>query len=143
LLFHDVVFAGRFLSLVTGIGSLYVILNLARNLYGEPSRVLALGVFVFFRLHNGYSTNSWAEVTCLFFLLAGLMFFFGYFRDHSRPLWQLAVGGLSLSVVDTIRLEAWAIFFGLGIILAILAYQDQASRPAWFGRWLKPVLTLG
>ena len=129
LLFHDVVFAGRFLSLVTGIGSLFVIWKLARNLYGELSGVLALAVFVFYSLHIGYSTTSSAEISYLFFLLAGLMFFFGYFRDDSRPLWQLAVGGLSLSVAETIRLEAWAIFFGLGIILAILAYQDQASRP--------------
>ncbi len=143
LLFHDVVFAGRFLSLVAGIGSLYVIWKLARNLYGEPSGVIALAVFVFYSLHIGYSTTSSAEVTYLFFLLAGLMFFFGYFRDDSRPLWQLGVGGLSLSLAETIRLEAWAIFFGLGIILAILAYQDEGSRPGWFGRWLKPVLTLG
>lgn len=143
LLFHDVVFAGRFLSLVAGIGSLYAIWKLARNLYGEPSGVIALAVFVFYSLHIGYSTTSSAESSYLFFLLAGLMFFFGYFRDDSRPLWQLAAGGLSVSVAETIRLEAWAIFFGLGIILAILAYQDQASRPAWFGRWLKPVLTLG
>jgi 4-amino-4-deoxy-L-arabinose transferase-like glycosyltransferase len=143
LLFHDVVFAGRFLSLVTGIGSLYVIWKLARNLYGEPSGVLALAVFVFYSLHIGYSTTSSAEVSYLFFLLAGLTFFFGYFRDDSRPLWQLALGGLSLSVAETIRLEAWAIFFGLGIILAILVYQEQASSPGWFGRWLKPLLILG
>jgi len=143
LLFHDVVFAGRFLSLVAGIGSLYLLWKLARNLYGEPSGVIALAVFVFYSLHIGYSTTSSAEVCYLFFLLAGLMFFFGYFRDDSRPLGRLALGGLSLSAAETIRLEAWAIFFGLGIILAVLAYQDQASRPAWFARWLKPVLTLG
>ncbi len=143
LLFHDVVFAGRFLSLVAGIGSLYVIWKLARNLYGEPAGVIALAVFVFYSLHIGYSTTSSAEVTYLFFLLAGLMFFFGYFRDDSRPLWQLGVGGLSLSVAESIRLEAWAVFFGLGIILAILAYQDQGPRPGWFGRWLKSALTLG
>jgi hypothetical protein len=143
LLFHDVVFAGRFLSLVTGIGSLYAVWKLARNIYGEPSGVIALAVFVFYSLHIGYSTTSSAEVSYLFFLLVGLMFFFGYFRDDSRPLWQLAIGGLSLSMAETIRLEAWAIFFGLGIILAILAYQDAVARPPWFGRWLKPVITFG
>ncbi|MBZ5548213.1 MAG: glycosyltransferase family 39 protein [Acidobacteriia bacterium] len=143
LLFHDVVFAGRFLSLVAGIGSLYLVWRLARTLYGEPSGVIALAVFSFYSLHIGYSTTSSAEASYLFFLLAGLMFFFGYFRDESRPLGRLAMGGLSLSVAETIRLEAWAIFFGLGIILAIFEYQDQASRPAWFARWLKPLLTLG
>src|SRR5271165_2121172 len=143
LVFHDVMFAGRFLSLVLGIGSLYIVWKLARNLYGEPSGVLALAVFVFYSLHIGYSTTSSAEVSYLFFLLAGLMFFFGYFRDSSRPLWQLAMAGLCLSVAETIRLEAWAIFFGLGIILAFLEYQDCASQPGWLSRWLKPVLTFG
>jgi hypothetical protein len=140
LLFHDVVFAGRFLSLITGIASLYVIWKLARNIYGEPSGVIALAVFVFYSLHIGYSTTSSAEVSYLFFLLLGLMFFFGYFRDDSRPLWQLEIGGLSLSMAETIRLEAWAIVFGLGIILLILAYQDAALHPPWFERWLEPVL---
>jgi hypothetical protein len=143
LLFHDVVFAGRFLSLVTGIASLYLVWRLARHVYGEPSGVFALAVFAFYSLHIGYSTTSSAEVSYLFFLLAGLTLFFGFFRDDSRPLGQLALAGFSLTAAETIRLEAWAIFFGLGIILAILAYQDQASRPDWFGRWMKPVLTLG
>ena len=92
LIFHDVVFAGRFLSLVTGIGSLYLVWRLARNLYGEPSGVLALAIFAFYSLHIGYSTTSSAEVSYLFFLLAGLMLFFGYFRDESRPLGRLALG---------------------------------------------------
>jgi 4-amino-4-deoxy-L-arabinose transferase-like glycosyltransferase len=48
LIFHDVVFAGRFLSLITGIGSLYIVWRLARNLYGEPSGVLALAIFTFY-----------------------------------------------------------------------------------------------
>ncbi|MGB9203567.1 MAG: glycosyltransferase family 39 protein [Terriglobales bacterium] len=143
LLFHDVVFAGRFLSLVLGIGSLFAVWRLARNLYGEASSVAALAIFVFYSLHIGYSTTSSAEVSYLFFLLTALALFFGYFRDDSRPLVQLALAGLSLSAAETIRLEAWAIFFGLGIILAFLEYQDQASRPGWFARWLKPVVTLG
>ncbi len=142
-IFHDVVFAGRFLSLITGIGSLYMVWRLARNLYGEPSGVLALAVFAFYSLHIGYSTTSSAEVPYLFFLLAGLMLFFGYFRDESRPLGRLALGGLSLSVAESIRLEAWAIFFGLGIILAFFEYRDHAFQTGWFSRWLKPVLTLG
>lgn len=143
LIFHDVVFAGRFLSLVTGIGSLYMVWRLARNLYGEPSGVLALAIFAFYSLHIGYSTTSSAEVSYLFFLLAGLMLFFGYFRDESRPLGRLAWGGLSLSVAESIRLEAWAMFFGLGIILAVLEYRDHAPLAGWFSRWLNPVLTFG
>jgi len=143
LIFHDVVFGGRFLSLVTGIGSLYMVWRLARDLYGEPSGVLALAIFTYYSLHIGYSTTSSAEVSYLFFLLAGLMLFFGYFRDESRPLGSLALGGLSLSVAESIRLEAWAIFFGLAIILVFFEYQDHASQSGWFSRWLKPVLTLG
>jgi len=143
LVFHNVVFAGRFLSLLTGIGSLYMVWRLARNLYGEPSGVLALAIFAFYSLHIGYSTTSSAEVSYLFFLLAGLMLFFDYFRDQSRPLGRLALGGLSLSVAESIRLEAWAIFFGLGIILVFFEYQDHAPQTGWFSRCLKPVLTLG
>jgi 4-amino-4-deoxy-L-arabinose transferase-like glycosyltransferase len=139
--FQDVVFAGRFLSLVLGIGTLYLVWRLARNLYGEPAGVAALAVFVFYTLHIGYSTTSSAEAVYLFFLLAGLMFFFGYYRGVTRRLGPLAMAGLSLTIAESIRLEAWAIFFGLEVILAIFEYQD-APRPAWFSRWLKPVLTL-
>lgn len=143
VVFHNIVFAGRFLSLVLGIGSLFAVWRLARNVYGEASGLAALAIFVFYSMHIGYSTTSSAEVSYLFFLLVALALFFGYFRDDSRSLFQLALAGLSLSVAETIRLEAWAIFFGLGIILAILAYQDQASQPAGFARWLKPILTFG
>jgi len=143
LVFGDVVFAGRLLSLLLGIGSLYLVWRLARNLFGEPAGVAALAIFVFYTLHIGYSTTSSAEVSYLFFLLAGLMFFFGYFRDETRRLGSLALAGLSLSAAESIRLEAWAIFFGLGIILAVLEYRDHASRPAWFAPWLKSVSTLG
>src|SRR5450755_4721328 len=45
LVFHDLVFAGRFLSLITGIGSLFFLWRLARNLSGEPAGVIALSVF--------------------------------------------------------------------------------------------------
>jgi len=141
--FRDLVFAGRFLSLVAGIGSLFVIWRLARNLYGERAGVLALAVLAFYSLHIGYSTTSSAEVTYLFFLLAGLTLFYGYFRDPSRRLGRLALAGLSLSVAETIRLEAWAIFFGMGVILAIFEYQDLAAQAGWFGRWLKPILAFG
>jgi hypothetical protein len=143
LVFHNIVFAGRFLSLVLGIGSLVAVWSLARNVYGETSGLAALAILVFYSMHIGYSTTSSAEISYLFFLLVALALFFGYFRNDSRPRLQLALAGLSLSVAESVRLEAWAIFFGLGIILAILEYQDQSSRTAGFTRWLKPILTFG
>lgn len=143
LVFHNVVFAGRLLSLVLGIASLCAMWRLARNLYGETAGVAGLAIFVFYSLHIGYSTTSSAEVTYLFFLLSSLALFFGYIRDESRSLSRLALAGLFLSAAETIRLEAWAIFFGTDIILAVLEYQDQISQPSWFARWIKSILVFG
>ena len=91
-MFHNVVFAGRFLSLVAGIGSLFAVWRLARNLSGEASGVAALAIFVFYSLHIGYSTTSSAEAVYLFFLLAALALFLvtsATIRVHSRS-WRLA-----------------------------------------------------
>jgi 4-amino-4-deoxy-L-arabinose transferase-like glycosyltransferase len=142
LVFRDVVFAGRLLSLVLGIASLYFLWRLTRNLYGRASALFALAAFSLYSLHIGYSTTSSAEVPYLFFLLAGLAAFLDYFHRASRPLHLLALSGLCFSAAESIRLEAWVIFFGLGIAFALLEYQDCRSQSQWFPRWLKPTLTL-
>jgi 4-amino-4-deoxy-L-arabinose transferase-like glycosyltransferase len=140
LIFRDVVFAGRFLSLVLGIASLYFLWRLTRNLYGRGSALFALAVFSTYSLHIGYSTTSSAEVPYLFFLLCGLATFFDYFRRALRPLHLLVLSGLCFSAAEAIRLEAWVIFFALGIAFALLQYQDCRSESPWFQQWFKPTL---
>jgi 4-amino-4-deoxy-L-arabinose transferase-like glycosyltransferase len=142
LIFRDVVFAGRFLSLVLGIASLYFLWSLTRSLYGQTSAFFALAVFSLYSLHIGYSTTSSSEVPYLFFLLAGLAACFEYLRRPSRPFQLLTISGICFSAAETIRLEAWVIFFGVGIAFAALEYQDCRSESPWFLRWLKPTLTL-
>lgn len=142
LVFRDVVLAGRLLSLVLGIGSLYFLWRLARDLYGETAGVFALATWAFCTLHIGYSAASSAEVPYLFFLIAGLAFFMEYFRKPARPLGLLIASGLSISAAESIRLEAWVIFFGLGVAFAVLEYKDQSAAPNWFRNWLKPVSVL-
>jgi 4-amino-4-deoxy-L-arabinose transferase-like glycosyltransferase len=141
LVFHNVVFAGRLVSLVLGIASLYFLGRLARILCGEASALFALAVFGLYSLHIGYSTTSSAEVPYLFFLLAGLAEFFDYFDRASRPSHLLFVSGVCLSVAESIRLEAWVIFFGLAIAFSLLEYQDCRSRSQSFSRGLKATLT--
>jgi 4-amino-4-deoxy-L-arabinose transferase-like glycosyltransferase len=117
---HDVTAASRLLSLTLGILSLFVFWKLAQSIYGDAAALLSLTAFTFYSLHIGYSSTSSSEVPYLFFLLAGLAFFFAALRDESRRAWMLALAGVSLSVAGTIRLEAWVIFFVLGVALLVL-----------------------
>lgn len=125
---HDVTVAGRLLSLVLGIATLFVFWKLAELLYGNTAALLSLAAFSFYSLHIGYSSTSSAETTYLFFLLAGIALFFSALREGSRSLWMLALAGLSLSVAETIRLEAWVIFFALGLALLVWLWGFGQSK---------------
>jgi 4-amino-4-deoxy-L-arabinose transferase-like glycosyltransferase len=114
-IFHNVIFGGRFLSLVLGIGSLILVWRLTEELFGEQAGLFALAVFVFYSLHIGYSTTSSAEVGSVFFLLLALYYFVSYYRGIPG-VWRLALSGIALSVAESIRYEAWIICFGMGVI---------------------------
>ena len=131
LVFPDVTFAGRFLSLVLGVASLYLIWKLTDELFGAWAGLFGLAVFVFYSLHIGYSTTSSAEVSCVFFLLLAMYFFFSYYTG-SPGLWRLAVSGLALSAGESIRYEAWILCFGMGLICLWFALRpvDPASSIA-------------
>lgn len=137
LVVHDVASAARLLSLVLGIASLFLVWKLARILYGDSAALLSLATFALYSIHIAYSTTSSAEVTYLFFALAAIMLFFAYFQEPGK-LWYLAFSGLTLSAGESVRYEAWAVFGGLGLILAAFSL----SNGGWKG-WLRPVLTFG
>lgn len=118
LVIHDVITAGRLLSLVLGIGSLWVVWRLAVKLYGGTAAILSLAVFVFYSLHIGYSTTSSAEVSYLFFLLTGLLFYFSY--AESRHILYLAVAGILFSISESIRYESWIVFGASFIVLPLM-----------------------
>lgn len=139
---HDVVLAGRLLSLILGIGTLYFVWRLTRSVYGDEAGLFALLITAFYTLHIGYSGTSSAEVPYLFFLIAGMACFFDYFRDPGRSLAWLVASGLFISVAESIRLEAWVVFFAMGVGFAVLSYVQVAGQSAWFAKWLKPVATL-
>ena len=144
IIFRDVTFAGRFLSLVLGIGSLYFLWRLTRSLYGSYSALFALAVFSAYTVHIAYSTTSSAEVPYLFFAIAGMACFFEYFRDVSRPMYWLALCGTSFSIAESIRLEAWIIFFTLGVAFLLLRFQEsRTSSSSGFRDWITPSFVLG
>jgi 4-amino-4-deoxy-L-arabinose transferase-like glycosyltransferase len=122
LLFGDVTLAGRLLSLVLGIASLFFVWKLTEELFGERAGLLALAVFAFFSMHIGYSTTSSAEVSYAFFLLVALYFFFSYYTV-APALWRLGLAGLALSMGESIRYEAWIICFGMGMICLWFAFK--------------------
>lgn len=134
LLFQDVTLAGRLLSLVLGIASMFFVWKLTEELFGERAGVLALAVFAFFTMHIGYSTTSSAEVSYTFFLLVALYFFFSYYTQ-SPGLWRLGLAGLALSMGESIRYEAWIICFGLGLICIWFAIRPPIEMPAQFRIW--------
>lgn len=141
LMVHDVVTAGRLLSLVLGIASLILVWKIARLLYGMWGGLLSLGVFSLYSLHIAYSTTSSAEVSTVFFFLAGAYFFFRYFQSGDDKVWRLAISGACLSVAETIRYEPWVLFGGLFLILAILLRVGTGQRPR--GDWLRSLLVFG
>lgn len=124
LFVHDVVLAGRLLSLMLGIGSLFVVWKLAGTIYGGAAGVSSLAVFSLYSLHIGYSTTSSAEVSYLFFLLISLLLFFLYLRKEQGSLWYLLLSGFSLSVSESIRYEAWIFFFAMFVVLALRPWWD-------------------
>ena len=139
LVVPDVVVAGRILSLVLGIASLWVVWKLARILYGESAALFSLAAFCFYSLHIGYSTTSSAEVSYLFFLLAGLLLFFVYTASPSpHRLWYVAASGVLFSISESIRFEAWIVFGGAFILLPYLeGFRRSAS---WYKSLRGPVI---
>lgn len=129
LVFHDVVFAARLLSLVLGVLSLFLVWRLTEELFGACAGLFGLAVFVFYTTHIGYSTTSSAEVSYLFFVLLALYFFFSY---YSKPpdLWRLGVAGTAFSVAESIRYEAWILCFGSGLICLWFTLQPKAGMPS-------------
>jgi len=132
LIFGDVLVAGRILSLVLGIASLFVVWKLARTIYGDTAGMLAAAVFSLYTLHIGYSTTSSSEVTYLLFLLLSMMFFFSYLATGWNKAWYLAMSGISMSVAESIRYEAWVVFGGLVVILGLMVIPDFKLR-RWIG----------
>src|SRR5580700_9362216 len=78
LLVHDVGLAGRLLSLLFGIGSLFLVWKLAVMLYGDTAGIFSLAVMCLYTMHIAYSTTSSSEVSYLFFFLSSffMLFFF-------------------------------------------------------------------
>ncbi|HWW13941.1 MAG TPA: glycosyltransferase family 39 protein [Candidatus Dormibacteraeota bacterium] len=128
LLVPDVTMAGRLLSLLLGIASLFFVWKLACLLYGNAAGIFSLAVFTLYSMHIAYSTTSSSEVPCVFFLLFGLFFFFSYFNETSPPAWYLGVSGIALSVAGSIRYEAWVIFGALVLIFPWLWIWSPIRR---------------
>jgi 4-amino-4-deoxy-L-arabinose transferase-like glycosyltransferase len=129
VIFHDVVFAARFLSLVLGVASLFLVWRLTEELFGAWAGLLGLAVFVFYSTHIGYSTTSSAEVSYLFFALLALYFFFSYYTRFP-DLWRLAAAGIAFSLAESIRYEAWILCFGAGLICLWFALQPKTGAPS-------------
>ena len=114
LLVHDVGLAGRLLSLLFGIGSLFLVWKLAVMLYGDTAGIFSLAVMCLYTMHIAYSTTSSSEVSYLFFLLASFFMLFSYLRAEPGNLWYLVFSGLSLSISESVRFEAWVFFLWHG-----------------------------
>jgi len=138
-LVRDVTVAARLLSLLCGIGSLYVLWKLARLLYGSAAAIFSCAVLALYSLHIGYSTTSSSEVPHAFLLLLGMYFFFSYFHESERRgLWQLVASGLCLSLAESLRFEAWIISGALVLVFPFLWARMRARS----GRKYSPLLPL-
>jgi 4-amino-4-deoxy-L-arabinose transferase-like glycosyltransferase len=115
LLIRNVELAGRLLSLLTGVASLWLFWKIARNVYSETTANLSLWVFALYSLHIGYCTTSSSEAPFLFFVLGGLLSFLLY--QNSGDLRWIALSGFSLTLSAAIRYEGWVVIFGVGLVL--------------------------
>ena len=133
-LLKDAELAGRLLSLICGIASIYLVYRLTRLISGEAAATLSAFVCALAGLHIGYSTTSSSEMSYLFFLLMGLVGFFEYQTSGNfRPLvW----GAICFSVGSGIRYEAW-IFFPFLCLLLVWPVTSFFRAGLWPGRrWL-------
>lgn len=128
LLVRNVTLSSRLLSLLLGTASLFFVWRLARLLYSDAAGMLSLAVCAFYSLHIGYSTTSSSEVPFVFFLLLALFFFFFYFHDRLRHFWYLGISGVTLSIAESIRYEAWVVFGALFLIFPLLWVWGSARR---------------
>lgn len=114
LVVRNVVWAGRLLSLACGIGSLVFVWKISRLLWGDTAAVFSLTACALYSLHIGYSGTSSAEVPYLFFLLVGSYFFFAAVAEARIDLGKMALSGISFSVAESVRYEAWIFLAALG-----------------------------
>ncbi len=132
LMVPDVVLAGRLLSLVCGIASLYFVWRIAGLLLGESAGIFSLAAFTFYSLQIGYSTTSSAEVPYLFFLLAATYFFFSGISASVNQFGRCLLSGFLFSISESIRFEAWIFLFAL----------LTATAAIWIFRRRRPSLSL-
>jgi 4-amino-4-deoxy-L-arabinose transferase-like glycosyltransferase len=132
VLCRNVLIAGRGLSLVLGIASIVVVWRLALALYGARAAMFSAAVFSFFTLHIGYSTTSSSEVPYLFFTLLAMLLFYLATSNEEASTWYLALSGISLSVAESIRYEAWIVFAALGMSLVVWVLFHPVHR--WYER---------
>lgn len=114
LVVRNVFWAGRLLSLACGIGSLVFVWKLSRLLWGYTAAIFSLTACALYSLHIGYSGTSSAEVPYLFFLLVGVYFFFAAVAEEKIHLGKMALSGISFSVAESVRYEAWIFLAALG-----------------------------
>jgi 4-amino-4-deoxy-L-arabinose transferase-like glycosyltransferase len=143
ILTHNVLFAGRFLSLLLGIGSLFLVWRLARLLFGGSAALLSLLVFDLYSIQIAYSTTSSSEISYLFFLLLSIWLLFSYLQEGTGGLSRLVLSGLSMSISESIRFEAWIFFFGLSVILAISLCRSFDRERSFRASLLSPLLAFG
>jgi 4-amino-4-deoxy-L-arabinose transferase-like glycosyltransferase len=141
LLLKNTMLAGRLLSLVSSIASLFLVWRVAQNLYGSAAASISLLVFSLYSLHIGYSIVPASETTYLLFLLLGL-YCFSVYQKSGRLLF-LALSGLSMTLASAIRYEAWAILFMMTILAFICPPEHLNSGNSWHSRRLIPLLVFG
>jgi len=140
---HNVVLAGRLLSLLLGIGSLVLLWKLTRLLYGVGAGLFALVVFSLYSLHIAYSTTSSSEVPYLFFMLFSALLVFSCLRETNGTLWRLAVAGVLISISESIRFEAWVIFPALFLVLAMNGWFEWRRGRDFRTALVLPLITFG
>src|ERR1700751_2330026 len=126
--------AGRLLSLLAGIASLFVFRSLIRTVFGEGPARIGLIVFSLCSLDIAYSATSSSEAVYLLFVLLGLL---GYFRfRQSGNLRTLAFSGTFFSFAAATRYEAWPFILVIAGLIAVSILR--ARRENSLGEKLKP-----
>jgi hypothetical protein len=139
-LFHDWVFAGRFVSFLFGFGTLVPIYLLLKRFFNE--RIVALGTLVFAVLpvFVGSSVDIIRDPVCWFFTALGLYWFTIGLDDKRLSFFTLS--SLSLMLAAWARIEASLIIICSLLFLSLLAIRKRDQAFSQLACFFLPVVTM-
>jgi 4-amino-4-deoxy-L-arabinose transferase-like glycosyltransferase len=129
---------GRLLVLASMLGSLLVVIALARSLLSQPAALAAVLLFVANRIVNFVSTALQPEAFMLFFYLVAVYGFLKWKTTNAPWAYALCIASTSLSILE----KSPAAHLGIFFVLVMLADDGFKATIRNWKNWLLGILAL-